>query len=163
MRKKEIYARLRNSDVFADSKYFDYAWLMLGPKDFEQKTFQRVSEIATKKMNANAFLNFVKKAKQVSIENKANGEVLRIISTHVDDQAILQFLTKRIENLLNEHAKAFEWLDAHQEFLVLLDDEEIFNLFIQNCLKVRWSLTKKRNEDLFTWRVRIKELLWSRK
>ena len=163
MKREEIYARLRNSDVFADSVYFDYAWLMLGPKDFEQKTVQHVSEVIAKTINANAFLNFVKKAKQVSIENKANGEVLRIISTNVDDQALLQFLTKRIENLLNEHAKTFEWLDEHREFLVLLDDEEIFNLFIQNCFKVRWSLTKKRNEDLFTWRVRIKELLWSRK
>lgn len=163
MRKKEIYANLRNSKDFADSKYFDYAWLMLSPKDFEPKIFQRVSEIATKKMNANAFLTFVKKAKQVSIENKANGEVLRIISTHVDNQALLQSLTKRIENLLEEHVKAFEWLDEHQEFLVLLDDEEIFNLFIKNCLKKRWSLVKRRNEDLFAWRVRIKELLWSLK
>ena len=76
MKREEIYARLRNSDVFADSVYFDYAWLMLRPKDFEQKTVQHVSEVIAKTINANAFLTFVKKAKQVSIENKANGEVL---------------------------------------------------------------------------------------
>lgn len=159
MKREEIYAKLRNSDVFADSVYFDYAWLMLGPKDFEQKTVQHVSEVIAKTINANAFLNFVKKAKQVSIENKMNGEVLRIISTNVDDQVTLQFLTKRIENLLEENANAFEFLHEHQEFLVLTNDEEIFNLFIKNCIKVRWSLKKKRNEDFLTWQTRIKELL----
>lgn len=163
MKREEIYARLRNSDVFADSVYFDYAWLMLRPKDFEQKTVQHVSEVIAKTINANAFLNFVKKAKQVSIENKMNGEVLRIISTNVDDQITLQFLTKRIENLLEENANAFEFLHEHQEFLVLTNDEEIFNLFIKNCIKVRWSLKKKRNEDFLTWQTRIKELLQLRK
>lgn len=163
MNKKEIYARLRNSDVFADNVYFDYAWLMLSPKDFEQKTVQHVSEVIATTVNANAFFNFVKKAKQVSIENKANGEVLRVISTHVDDQALLQFLTKRIENLLEEYANAFEFLHEYQEFLMFINDEEIFNLFIKNCIKVRWSLKKKCNEDLLTWKFRIKELLWSRK
>lgn len=159
MKREEIYARLRNSDVFADSVYFDYAWLMLNVKDFEQKIVQHVSEVIAKTINANAFLNFVKKAKQVSIESKANSEVLRVISTHVDEQATLLFIAKRIENLLEEHANAFEFLHEHPEFLVLTNDEEIFNLFIKNCIKVRWSLKKKCNEDFLTWQSRIKELL----
>lgn len=159
MKKEEIYERVRNSEDFADSRYFDYAWLMLSPKDFEPKLFQSVSEVYTNKMDADTFIDFVKSAKQVSIEPKMNGEVLRISSMHIDNKATLQFLTKRIKGLLKEYNKAFEFLDKHREFLILTDDEEIFNLFIKKCLQNKQALLKRRYEDLLSWKSRIKEFL----
>lgn len=159
MKKEEIYAKLRDSENFADSKYFDYAWLMLSPKDFEPKLFQSLSEVYTNKMDTEVFFDFVKKAKQVSIEPKENGEVLRISSMHINNKATLRFLTKRIKGLLKEYDKAFEFLDKNREFLILTDDEEMFNVFIKNCLQNKLALTKRRYEDLLSWKSRIKEFL----
>lgn len=159
MKKEEIYAKLRDSENFANSRYFDYAWLMLSPKDFEPKLFQSLSEVYTNKMDADTFIDFVKSAKQVSIEPKTNGEVLRISSMHIDDKATLKFLTKRIKDLLKKYDKAFEFLDKHRELLILTDDEEVFNLFIKNCLKNKLTLMKNRYEDLLSWKSRIKEFL----
>lgn len=159
MKKEEIYAKLRDSENFANSRYFDYAWLMLSPKDFEPKLFQSLSEVYTNKMDADTFIDFVKSAKQVSIEPKENGEVLRISSMHIDNKATLQFLTKRIKGFLKEYDKAFEFLDKHREFLILTDDEEVFNLFIKNCLQNKPALLKRRYEDLLSWKYRIKEIL----
>lgn len=159
MKKEEIYAKLRDSENFANSRYFDYAWLMLSPKDFEPKLFQSLSEVYTNKMDADTFIDFVKSAKQVSIEPKENGEVLRISSMHIDNKATLQFLTKRIKGLLKEYAKAFEFLNEHREFLVFIDDEEIFNLVIKNYIKKKGAFIKRRYEDLLSWKSRIKEFL----
>lgn len=159
MKKEEIYAKLRDSENFADSRYFDYAWLMLSPKDFEPKLFQSLSEVYTNKMDAETFIDFVKKAKQVSIEPKENGEVLRISSMHIDDKATLQFLTKRIKGLLKEYAKAFKFLYENQEFLILTDDEEMFNVFIKHFLEIKVNIYKGRYEDLLSWKSRIKEFL----
>lgn len=159
MKKEEIYAKLRDFKDFTDNRYFNYAWLMLSPKDFEPKLFQSVSEVYTNKLDADTFIDFVKSAKQVSIEPKTNGEVLRISSMHIDNKATLKFLTKRIKDLLKEYDKAFEFLDKHREFLILTDDEEVFNLFIKNCLKNKLTLMKNRYEDLLSWKSRIKEFL----